>query len=262
MSRGRSLAGKRIWVTGASSGIGEALARYASDAGAHVVLSARSADKLAEVAKTLAPGTSTVLPFDLTGQDAFRHVVEAAGPVDFLINNGGVSQRSLALETEAHVTRRVMETNFFGHVELTRLVVPGMVSRGRGLVAVTSSVVGYFGTPWRSSYAASKHALHGYFESLRYELADTPVEVAIICPGFIRTDISVHAVTADGARLGTMDEGQANGMSPEAFAERAWRGLLRGEVELHIGGQEINGIYLKRFAPRLFDWVIRRRSVR
>ena len=262
MSDVRSLVGKRIWVTGASSGLGEALARYAADRGAHVVLSARSADKLAEVAKTLPPDTSTVLPFDLTAPDSFGAVVEEAGPVDFLINNGGVSQRSLALATEAHVTRRVMETNFFGHVELTRQVVPGMLARGQGLVAVTSSVVGYFGTPWRSSYAASKHALHGYFESLRYELADTPVQVSIICPGFIHTDISVHAVTADGAQLGTMDEGQASGMSPEAFAEQAWRGLLRGKPELHIGGQEISGIYLKRFAPRLFDWVIRRRSVR
>lgn len=262
MSAGKALHGRRVWVTGASSGLGEALARHAADRGAHVVLSARSVDKLEAVANTLPPGTSTILPFDLTEPDGFGRAVDRAGPVDYLINNGGISQRSLALDTEAHVTRRVMETNFFGHVELTRLVVPGMLERGRGHVAVTSSVVGYFGTPWRSSYSASKHALHGYFDSLRYELADTPIDVTIVCPGFIHTDISVHAVTATGEQLGTMDEGQAGGLSPEEFAERAWRGLLRGKPEVYVGGEEIRGIYLKRFAPRLFDWVIRRRSVR
>ena len=229
------LVGKRVWVTGASSGLGEALATYAADHGAHVVLSARSADKLRAVAKNLPPGTSTVVPFDLTEPETFPAAIEAAGPVDFLLNNGGISQRSLALDTEAHVTRRVMETNFFGHVELSRRVIPGMIARGGGRVAVTSSVVGYFGTPWRSSYAASKHALHGYFDSLRHELREAPIGITIICPGFIHTDISVNAVTADGDKLGTMDKGQAEGLDPEEFAAQAWRGLLRGKDKIYIG---------------------------
>lgn len=262
MSPRAPLHGRRVWVTGASAGLGEALARYAADHGAHVILSARRAGKLREVAKTLAPGSATVAPFDLTAPETFPAVVAAAGRVDYLINNGGISQRSLALETAPEVTRRVLETNFFGHVELTRLVVPGMVRRGRGRVAVVSSVVGYFGTPWRSSYAASKHALHGYFDSLRHELHDTGVGITLVCPGFVHTDVSVNAVTATGEKLGTMDQGQAAGMEPEEFARRTWRGLLAGKPELYVGGQEIAGIYLKRFVPRVFDWVIRRRGVR
>ena len=262
MSSVPPLAGSRVWVTGASAGLGESLARYASDRGAHVVLSARRTESLEAVAKTLAPDTWTIVPFDLTAPASFPAAVEAAGPVDHLVNNGGISQRSLALDTGPEVTRRVMETNFFGHVELSRLVLPGMLARGRGHVAVVSSVVGHFGTPWRSSYAASKHALHGYFDSLRYELRDTPVGISIVCPGFIHTDISVNAVTGTGEALGTMDDGQANGMEPEEFARRAWRGLLRGKDEVYVGGQEIGGIYLKRYAPRVLDWMIRRRGVR
>ncbi len=237
------------------------MAQRAAELGAELVLSARSEDKLSAFAKTLPHSAQAlVVPLDLTAPESFPEAVAAAGPVDYLINNGGISQRSTALDTKPEVVRQVMETNFFGHVELTRLVLPQLIDRGAGHIAVTSSVVGYFGTPQRSTYAASKHALHGYFDSLRYEVAQHGIQVTIICPGYIRTDISKNAVTADGSAQGTMDAGQASGMSPEKFALKAWKGLLAGKAELHIGGSELNGIYLKRFAPRLLDVIMRRRK--
>ena len=255
------LPGKRVWITGASSGLGEALALEAAKRGAQLVLSARSRDKLIALARTL-PGSADaqVIPLDLTQPDTFDAAAAAAGNVDVLVNNGGISQRSTALETSMDVVRRVMETNFFGHVALTKAVLPDMLARGSGHVVVTSSVVGHLGTPMRSTYAASKHALHGYFDSLRYEVKARGVDVSIICPGYIRTEISVNAVTADGTPQGSMDANQANGMSPETFARKAWDGIEGGKPELYIGGAtEVAGIYLKRFAPRLLDRIVMRR---
>ncbi len=258
-----SLQNKTVWITGASAGIGAGMARSAAAQGANLILSSRRREALEAVAATCVGSPSvSVLPLDLTQPASFATAVAGAGDVDVLVNNGGISQRSFALDTEAAVTRRILETNFFGQVELTRLVAPGMIRRKGGWIVVTSSVVGYFGTPLRSSYAASKHALHGYFDSLRYELGGTGVGVTIVCPGYIRTDISVNAVTGEaGRRSGQMDAGQAAGMSPEEFADRAWRGILKRRPELHIGGtKEVGGIMLKRYAPRVFDWVIRRSS--
>ena len=255
------LAGKRVWISGASSGLGEAMAVWAADHGATCVLSARSADKLEALRSRLGPDDRghLALPLDLTRPAGFAAAVAQAGAVDYLINNGGISQRATAMDTTPETVRRVMETNFFGHVELTRLVLPGMVARGGGHVAVTSSVVGHIGTPMRSAYAASKHALHGYYDSLRYEVERHGIGVTIICPGYIHTDISVNAVTGDGSAQGTMDRNQAQGMSAEDFAEKAWRGLLAGKPELHIGGTELAGIYLGRFAPGLLRRIVRSR---
>lgn len=256
-----TLTGKRIWITGASSGLGEALAHEAAHQGAQLVLSARSRDKLVQLAKAL-PGSADaqVVPLDLTVPASFAEAYRAAGRVDILVNNGGISQRSTAMETQMDVVRKVMETNFFGHVALTKVILPDMVDRGSGHIVVTSSVVGHLGTPMRSTYAASKHALHGYYDSLRYELRQHNVDVTIVCPGYIRTDISKNAVTSDGTPQGTMDENQENGMAPEEFARRAWAGIKARKPELYIGGMtEVAGIYLKRFAPRLLDQIVYRR---
>ena len=255
------LLGKRVWITGASAGLGEALADWAAGEGADLVLSARRQDRLQAVRERLhRPQAHQVLPLDLADVDSLCGLAARVGPVDYLINNGGLSQRDTALNTSLAVTRRLMEVNFFGNVELTRCVLPAMLRRGGGHVVTVSSVVGHMGTPLRSSYAASKHALHGYYDSLRYELERDDVRVTIVSPGYIRTDISRNAVMGDGSRQGTMDEGQAGGMSPERFARRAWRGILAGEAEVYVGGRELGGIYLKRYAPRLLDWVMRRRG--
>lgn len=255
------LLGKRVWITGASSGLGEALARWAAREGADLVLSARRERRLEEVRQTLErPFAHQVVPFDLAEVDSISGVVELVGRVDYLINNGGISQRDTALKTSLEVTRRIMEVNFFGNVELTRLVAPQMVYQRSGHIVTTSSVVGHIGTPLRSSYAASKHALHGYYDSLRYELADSGIRVSIISPGYIRTDISRNAVVGDGSAQGTMDKGQANGMSPARFAEKAWKGILGGNPEILIGGRELAGIYVKRYAPGLLDRIMQRRN--
>ena len=255
------LLGRRVWVTGASAGLGEALARWAADEGADLILSARRETVLQDLRASLPrPEAHKVAPLDLADVSDLCSLAERIGPVDYLINNGGISQRSTALDTSMAVTRRIMEINFFGNVELARCAAPAMVRRGRGHIVTVSSVVGHIGTPLRSSYAASKHALHGYYDSLRYELARHGVKVTIVSPGYIHTDISRNAVTGDGSRQGTMDRGQASGMSPAAFAERAWRGILRGKPEVHVGGTELGGIYLKRWAPRLLDRIMLRRK--
>jgi len=255
------LRGKRIWITGASSGLGHALAKEAANRGAELVLSARSRAKLIRLAKSL-PGSADaqVVALDLTEPKTFPDAVKAAGRIDILVNNGGISQRGTALDTEMDVVRKVMETNFFGHVALTKLVAPQMVDQGSGHIVVTSSVVGHLGTPMRSTYAASKHALHGYFDSLRYELHQHGVGVTIVCPGYIHTDISLNAVTGDGSPQGTMDSNQATGMKPKVFATKAWDGIEAGKPELYIGGkEEVAGIYLKRLFPRLLDRIVLRR---
>ena len=238
------------------------MSQRAADLGATVILSARREAVLREVAATLPAhgGPHEVLPVDLTNPDALRASAKTAGRVDYLINNGGISQRAKAIDTNMAVLRRLFEINFFGYIELTKAVLPQMLERGTGHIAAVSSVVGHIGTPMRSAYAASKHALHGYYNSLRYEVEQQGLGVTIICPGYIHTDISKNAVVGDGSAQGTMDVNQANGMSPERFAEKAWKGLLAGKPELHIGGQELAGIYLNRFAPGLLRKIVRGRA--
>ena len=138
-------------------------------------------------------------------EKASQRALQECGPIDILINNGGISQRSVVVETRLEVDRRIMEVNFFGAVTLTKLVLPSMLSRKSGHIVVNSSVIGKFGTPFRSAYAASKHALHGFFESLRAELWGEGIRVTMICPGFVRTNISVNALKGDGSTLGSMD---------------------------------------------------------
>ena len=255
------LLGKRVWITGASAGLGEAMAYWAAREGADLILSARREEKLLEVrAELTRPHAHAVIPLDLAAPDTLANIARDVGPVDYLINNGGISQRDTALNTSLEVTRRIMEVNFFGNVELTRCVLPDMLARGSGHVVTVSSVVGHIGTPLRSTYAASKHALHGYYDSLRYEVEREGLRVTILCPGYIHTDISRNAVVGDGSKQGTMDAGQAAGMSPGRFAEKAWSGIIAGKPEVHIGGKELGGIYLKRFAPALLDRVMRRRA--
>ena len=254
------LIGKRVWITGASAGLGAAMATWAAREGADLVLSARREDKLEAVRNTLDRSYAhQVIPLDLADVSTLQSLAERVGPVDYVINNGGISQRDTALNTTLDVTRRLMEVNFFGNVELTRCVLPGMVARGSGHVVTVSSVVGHIGTPLRSSYAASKHALHGYYDSLRYEVEREGVRVTIVCPGYIHTDISRNAVVGDGSRQGTMDKHQAAGMSPATFANKAWAGILAGRPEVYVGGKELAGIYLKRYAPSVLDAVMRRR---
>ncbi len=253
---------KIAWITGASSGIGEALAEALAERGARLVLSARREDRLRQVQAACAhPERHLVLPLDLADagslEAAARQALAHAGHLDVLINNGGVSQRGQAAETDLAVDRRIMEVNYFGTVALTKAVLPSMLARGGGHVVVVSSLVGLFGTPQRSAYAASKHALHGFFDALRAEVHDAGVRVTVVCPGFIRTDVSINALTADGTPHGRMDKNQQQGLAPEVCAEKILRAVERQKDEVYIAGKEKLAVYLKRFVPGLFNRFIR-----
>ena len=193
-----------VWITGASSGIGEALSVAFSREGAQLILSARRAEELERVRQSCdAPDRHRIEPLDLMDANAIARVAASVGPVNVLIHSGGVSQRSLAMQTDLAVERAIMDLNFFGTVALTKAVLPSMIARKSGHIVPISSVVGYVGTPLRSAYAASKHALHGYFDSLRAEVAKDGIAITIVCPGYIRTDVSRNAMTGDGSAFGT-----------------------------------------------------------
>jgi dehydrogenase/reductase SDR family protein 7B len=256
-----------IWITGASSGIGEATAKKFSQKGYQVIISARKEKELNRVKSECSnPDQVQVLPLDLVEIDSFDEKVDQAialfGKVDIVLHNGGISQRSLILETGLEVDRKLMEVNFFGTLGLTKAILPHFIARKTGQFAVVSSLVGKFGSPFRSSYAASKHALHGFFDTLRAEHFQDDITVTMICPGFIRTNVSVNALTADGTALGQMDEAQAKGMSPEACASEIYSAITRNKEEVYIGGKETFAVHLKRFFPAIFSKIIKKAKVR
>jgi len=253
-----------VWITGASSGIGEALAYAFSREGAKLVLSGRREAELERV-KQSCDGSKDrilVLPLDLTQFDSFAGKTGIAqnhsGRIDILVNNGGVSQRSLVKETDFAVDLAVMNTNYFGSVGLTKAVLPAMLARKSGHIVVISSLMGYLDTPLRSAYAASKHALHGYFDSLRAELWRDNIKITMVCPGFVRTEVSINALRSDGSRHGKMDNAQEKGMSAERCAAKTLDAIARGREEVMIGGKEVMAVYVKRFLPSLYSKMIRR----
>ena len=258
---------KVVWVTGASSGIGEAVAYQLCEKGAKLIISARNKENLEKVkAFCKFPENIHVLPLDLADHASLGKISEEAlaiyGHVDVLILSGGISQRSFALDTVMDVNRRLMEVNYFSSVALTKAVLPQMIERGFGQIVPVSSLVGKFGTPYRSGYSASKHALHGYFDSLRAELWGKGVHITIITPGFIRTNISVNAFSADGSSVNQMDDAQAKGMSAEECARKMIKAVERQKEEVRIGGRETFGVLLKRLLPGLFSRIVRKAKVR
>src|ERR1035437_8688220 len=204
---------KIVWITGASSGIGEALAKAFAAEGAKLILSARRIDELQRVKAelNLSEENCLILPLDLANtsniDDLTQRVISKFQRIDILLNNGGVSQRSLTKETSLDIDRKIMEVNYFGTVALTKSVLPVMLKQKSGHIVVTSSISGKFGFYLRSAYSASKHALHGFFESLRMEIFNDNVKVLIVCPGKINTNISVNAITADGGKHNKIDDG-------------------------------------------------------
>lgn len=258
---------KVIWITGASSGIGEALTYALHKRGAKLILSSRRTDALKEVKENCSGDTSDIhiLTLDLVKTNELSSKAHKAlsiyGHIDYLFNNGGISQRSEAVDTKLEVTQKVMDINFMGSVALTKAVLPSMIERKSGHIVVTSSVMGKFGTRLRSSYAASKHALHGYFDCLRQEVVDDNIQISLVCPGFIKTDVTKNALEGDGTKHNKMSEGQKKGMSPNDFAEKLLPKIAKGKDEIYIGGKEIAGIYLKRWAPGLLKKMLRNAEV-
>lgn len=254
---------KVIWITGASSGIGEALAYELARRGALLILSSRRADVLEAVkSRCERPGEHLVLPMDMTDQSHFREhtalVLSTYGHIDMLINNAGVSQRALAKDTAIEVDRRIMELDFFGPIALTKMVLPHMLSRRKGHVVAVSSVVGLVATPYRSAYASAKHAIIGFHDSLRAEVYAAGVNVSVLCPGFVRTNVSLSALTSDGSPHGKIDAQQGKAMSAEVFARKAIDGLARGKGRIVIAGRERLAVYLGRLSPSLLERVVRK----
>jgi len=259
---------KVVWITGASSGIGEALVNeLAIKSSAKIILSSRNKDQLDAVAQKagLEANRFTVLPLDLEDYkkmpDIVAEAVDRFGQIDILINNAGLSQRSLAIETDIEVDKRLMDIDFIGTVALTKSVLPYMIRNGGGHIAVVSSLMGIFGAPMRSSYAAAKHALHGFFDSLRAELYTRNIVVTIICPGFVQTNISINAVTGNGSLQGTMDDATKKGMPADVFARKMLSAIEKKKNQASIGGQEVLGTYLKRFFPNLLTKIVRKAKV-
>ncbi|SDU10911.1 Short-chain dehydrogenase [Pseudomonas pohangensis] len=250
---------KVIWITGASSGIGEALARALLQQGARVILSGRRAQALQAVAAQ-APERSLVLPFESTDYPALAEVVAQAwnwqGHIDCLINNAGISQRSLALDTNMEVYRTIMEVDYLAPVALTQLLLPRMVERGSGQLAVVSSVAGKVGAPLRTAYCGAKHAVIGYFEALRAEVEQAHgIAVSVILPGSVKTGVATNALGGDGQRRGRSDVNIDNGMSAAEAAQQIIAGLAAGQRTIEVvEGMEKMALQLRTADPeRLFS---------
>lgn len=255
--------GKVVWITGASSGIGEALAYELARRGATLVLSARREPLLERVRGQCERASEhTIVPLDLSEISsmaaATAKVLERHSQIDILINNGGISQRSTVSETDVDVDRRIMEVNYLGTVAMTKAVLPSMLARGRGQIVVISSLMGKLHTPMRSAYAASKHALHGFFGCLRAEVHDRGVHVCVICPGYVNTEITKHALTGDGSTYDQMGDAQSKAMSAETFARRCANAIANDVNDKMIGGPEVVFAVLAPLFPRLYDYMVRR----
>ncbi len=252
------------WITGASSGIGKALAIELAGPGNAIILSGRNKNALQEVKEVVnaAGSECEVLTFDVLDIELFTEIVAQAigvfGRIDVLVNNAGVSQRSLAMETSPEVEKKLMQINYFSPVALSKALLPHFVKHGGGHFVVVSSIAGKFGFSLRSSYAAAKHALHGYFEALRLELRDVPVYVTMVCPGRVQTNVSVNALQGSGAAHAHMDDGQRKGISAQSCAKQMAKAMRQKKYEVLIGGAELIPVYLKRFCPPLFYYLIKK----
>jgi short-subunit dehydrogenase len=226
--------------------------------GARLILSARNAAELERVRNRCErPERHRVLPLDLTDGSAIAAAARAAGGVDILVHSGGVSQRSLAAETDLTIDRAIMEVNYFGTIALTKAVLPSMLARKSGHIVPISSVIGHVGVPLRSAYAASKHALHGFFDTLRAENEKDGIRVTIVCPGYVRTKVSENALRGDGTRHGKLDPTHERAMLPEVAAPKIIDGVASGKHEVRVGGKEILAVPLKRFLPGLVARMVR-----
>jgi dehydrogenase/reductase SDR family protein 7B len=255
---------RTIWITGASSGIGEALALQWAAPGTLLILSGLELKQLEPVAATCALKGAQVqiVPFDLTKEneieEAANKVQTLAGSIDILANVGGIGQRSLIIQTPAVVSRKIMETDFWGHATLTTRILPFMVKTGGGTIVVMSSLSGLFGFPQRSMYCAAKHALHGFFETLRLEHHKDKINVLMVCPGRVKTNFSYGALTSTGGQHGQMDKGQQNGVSVQYCAVKIAKAVKRNKKQILVGKKELIMPYLKRFAPWLFYYIAMR----
>ncbi len=256
-----------IWITGASSGIGAELAKQYAKEGAFLILSARREKALQEVKNSCEYQENiAVLPLDLKDFKSMAQHVEKAlavyGSIDLLINNGGVSQRSLIADTKIEVYQELMDINYMGTVALTKALLPYYIERKKGHFAVVTSVMGKFGSPYRSGYCGAKHALHGFFDVLRMEHQKDNLDVTLICPGFVQTNVTINALTGTGDRLNHDDPGTQNGLEVAYFCRKMIRAIRNKKWEVSFGKKEKLGVFVKRFSQKVLHAIVMRSNVR
>jgi dehydrogenase/reductase SDR family member 7B len=258
MKKEKRFIGKVAWITGASSGIGEALVHEFVRRGATVIASSNDLPGLERVKAECEDKSIMVhcIPFDLSDTSGIDKIVEqqvrAHGKIDFLLNIGGISQRARIDETPLWLDRKIFEINYFGTIAITKAVLPFMIRQRSGHILATSSISGRFGFPLRSAYSASKQALHGFFETLYLENKQFNIKASVIIPGRVRTSISFHALDAEGKEHGKLDEGLAKGLSPVKAAEIIINGMIRNKREILVGRKELILLYIRRYCPWLF----------
>lgn len=249
---------KVAWITGASSGIGEALVKELSRLDARLIISSNRKDELERVKEECGINKQNivVLPFDLAVPEEVEKAAITApgifGKIDFFFSNGGVSQRSLATETSIETDRQIMEINFFSGVIITKKLLPLMIEQGGGHIIAVSSITGKFGSPYRTAYSASKHAVQGFYESIFTEFHDKGIRITVVFPGRVKTNISLDAIGPWGKAHGKMDEGQEKGIPPEKCASDILKGVRKNKREILSGGRELLSVYIRRFFPGLF----------
>ncbi len=259
--------GKVIWITGASSGIGKALALELSQHDCKLILSSRRETALLDVKNQCSnPKNIEILTFDLTDYLSMKPIVKKAlyffGKVDILINNGGISQRSLIIETDISVDKKLMDVDYLGTVALSKALLPHFISIQSGHFVTVTSLMGKFSTPYRSAYCGAKHALHGFFDALRLEHDKDHIKVTMICPGFVNTNVARNALTGDGTSQEVQDTATGDGLEVKAFAKRMLKAIRKEKFEAYIGKGETKGIYLKRFFPKLLHKLVLKSQVK
>lgn len=252
---------KVIWITGASSGIGEYLAYAFASRGAKLILSARNEDGLKEVKQAIGDkATVKILPLDVSDHESLRdktqEALQAFDGIDILVNNAGISQRSAVEDTMLSIDKRIFDVNFFGNIGLTKELLPHFLDKKSGRIVVISSITGKLATPFRSAYAASKHALHGWYDALRAEVEDRGIQVHIACPGYVRTRISYNALKGDGKEHGVLDDNQAAGLGADKCAERIIGAIEKNKKEVLIGS-EAWFVKIRKMFPGLYYKIIR-----
>jgi dehydrogenase/reductase SDR family protein 7B len=256
---------KIIWVTGASSGIGEEMCKQLANHNSILILSARTEETLIRIKSSLKNSDKhLVLPLDLEKTETFKPalnlILNKFGRLDMLFNNGGVSQRSEVYKTSLEVDRKIMEINYFGNIALSKIVLPHFQEQKSGHFVITSSIAGKFGFYLRSAYSAAKHALHGYYESLALENIKNNISITILCPGKINTPISTNALRGDGMKHNIMDHNQETGMPVDECVRQILHAVSKKKREVLVGNKEILTVYIKRFFPSLFWKIIQKQK--
>ena len=253
---------KTVWIIGASSGIGKALAIDFAKQQANLVLSSPELNELETVQKECLLFTEqcAVIPLDLKKNTDYglkvNEVIQKYATIDYLLVVAGISQRSLVYETPIEIDRKLMEINYFGNIAITKAVLPQMIKQQSGHIIIVSSIVGKFGFPLRSAYSASKHALHGFYETLRAEHKKDNINVTIVIPGRVKTNISVNALNKEGKQHGEMDPGQDKAISAESCSKQIIKSIKKNKKETLIGGKELFMVKIRKYVPSLFYKIV------